>query len=243
LPALYEAPAAVLQHSMPSTRPLFRIGAGERAALAGALALLLLQALVQRWPPIGAALEYRRALVMDQPWRLVTGHLIHVGWLHALVNLAAWWLIARLIAGDLDPLEQLLVLVAAAIAISLALAAWYPQVTWYRGLSGALHALFVAGAVAALVCAAAKGVRSLNVASDATLRDLTPKLALPLALVAGAWLKVAFEVRGGAPLEVAWLGAPVVTQAHLVGAAFGTLAGIALGVDHLRRGQVLQCRI
>lgn len=235
---------------MPSTRPLFRIGAGERAALAGAVALLLLQALVQRWPPIGAALEYRRALVMDQPWRLVTGHLIHVGWLHALVNLAAWWLIARLIAGDLDPLEQVLVLVAAAIAISLALAAWYPQVAWYRGLSGALHALFVAGAVAALVSAAADGVRSLNDARGATSRDLTPRsgatsrdltpkswltpLALPAALVAGVWLKVAFEVRGGAPLEVEWLGAPVVTQAHLVGAAFGTLIGVALGLDHFR---------
>ncbi|HUN92475.1 MAG TPA: rhombosortase [Burkholderiaceae bacterium] len=207
----------------------------ERWTIAAALLVLLLQAAVGRWPALGALLEYRRELLAGAPWRLVTAHLVHVGWGHALVNVMAWLIVARLFAAELGAAEQALVALVASIAISLGLAAAFPGIAWYRGLSGVLHALFAAGAAAALV-------EALGSTRGSGARRTAAAAGYPVALLAGAWIKVGVEsVSAGASLHpVAWLGAAVVTQAHLIGAAFGTAAGIALGFDHRiarRRGR------
>jgi rhomboid family GlyGly-CTERM serine protease len=195
-------------------------------------------------PGVGAALEYRRALVAAEPWRLVTGHLVHLGWLHLLVNLAAWSILARLYAPDLGAPQQLLVLVASMLLISFGLAKAFPQIAWYRGLSGALHALYFAGAAAWLGSAAATrnrtaGAGSAERAGCANDRgnpgNAVQQLWLPCALFLGGWIKVATEQRGGDLLRHAdWLEADVVTQAHLLGAAFGSLAGAAFAALRLR---------
>jgi rhomboid family GlyGly-CTERM serine protease len=208
-----------------SRRALFVhiIRSGPAAGAAALLLLLLLQAATERWPAVGAALEYRRAAIVAEPWRLLTGHLIHVGWLHAVVNAVAACLVARLFAADLDRREQAAIGVGAALAISLGLAAFFPAIAWYRGLSGVLHALFLAGATTALTEAVAARPRS------------RAALGLAAALVAGAWAKVCAEQLGASPLAHAeWIGSAVVTQAHLIGAAAGTLAGIALALDRRR---------
>lgn len=179
----------------------------ERVAIALALALLLLQALAP-----GESLEYQRRALVDQPWRALTAHLVHVNWPHALINAAALWVVARLYAPDLDTWRQFLALLVSALAVSAALAGLYPVIEWYRGLSGALHGLFFAGAAKWLL---AERPRSL------------PRLWIPAALFAGGWIKVALEQPGGATTPHAdWLGAAVVPQAHLVGAVCGTLLGV-----------------
>jgi rhomboid family GlyGly-CTERM serine protease len=178
-------------------------------ALAGAVLLLLLQTL----PSVLPALEYRRALLLAQPWRLITGHLVHLNWMHALVNAAAWLLLAALFRSALDAKRQLLSVALGAAAISLALAVLYPSIAWYRGASGALHALFFAGASAEL--AAALRRRSRRAALVAS------------ALLAGGAVKLMLELPDGASTPYAeWLAMATVPQAHLVGALSGCLLGL-----------------
>lgn len=195
------------------------ISRAEMVAVVIALAMLLLQEL-----PVAAALEYRYAALSAEPWRGLTGHFVHVNWPHALINAVALWVVARLFAPDLNARRQLAALLAAALAISAALAWLYPSITWYRGLSGALHGLFFAGATVWLIQARPRRFGH---------------LWLPSALFFGGWIKVVLEQPGGANTPYAeWLGAGVVPQAHLFGAACGTLLGLVFAVtDANSRGQ------
>jgi len=196
----------------------FTITAAERCALALAAIALLLQAV-----DAGALLEYRRGLLVAQPWRLMSGHLVHINWMHALVNCIALVIVARLFAPELSALRQIAVLVVAAFVVGSGLAWFYPAVLWYRGLSGILHALFFAGAVAWLVASLRAQPRSAR------------SIVVPALLVAGGWVKVAIEQPAGGTLPHAeWLGAAVVPQAHLLGAACGSVLGLAFALA--RRG-------
>jgi len=188
------------------------------AALAGGALILLLQLL----PSAPPALEYRRAVLMAEPWRLLTGHLVHVNWRHALINAGAWSLLAWLFARQLDARRQLLSLLLGAAFISLALAAWQPAIQWYRGASGALHALFFAGATAA---------------AAGSLRAGSARPApVPLALLAAGWAKVVLEQPGGGTTPYAeWLAATTVPQAHLLGAIAGTVLGLVFAAQARRR--------
>lgn len=188
----------------------------ERVAIGVALASLVLQ-----WANAGAALEYQRGALAAEPWRALTGHLVHVNWQHALVNAAALWLVARLFAPDLDARRQLLALAGSALAVSATLAWAYPAIEWYRGLSGALHGLFFAGAAKWLVAE----------------RPRTwARCWLPVALLIGGWIKVVVEQPGGAATPYAgWLGATVVPQAHLAGALCGSVLGVLAAATQARR--------
>jgi rhomboid family GlyGly-CTERM serine protease len=184
----------------------------EVIAIAIALLMLVLQGL-----PSLEALEYQNTASTREAWRWLTAHFVHVNWQHALINAVALWVVARLFAPDLNPSRQLLALVAAALAISACLALLYPSIAWYRGLSGALHGLFFAGSAIWLIKARPRRFR---------------ELWLPSALFFGGWIKVALEQPGGATTPYAeWLGAGVVPQAHLVGAACGTMLGLLFAIS------------
>ena len=184
----------------------------EVIAIAIALLMLVLQAL-----PSVDVLEYQNTASTHEAWRWLTAHFIHVNWQHALINAVALWVVARLFAPDLSPSRQLSTLVAAALAISACLALLYPSIAWYRGLSGALHGLFFAGATIWLIKARPRRFR---------------QLWLPSALFFGGWIKVVLEQPGGATTPYAeWLGAGVVPQAHLVGAACGTMLGLLFAIS------------
>jgi len=197
--------------------PTVPMSRAERFALAGALALILLQAAQAFAPELGPALEYRHATLAAQPWRAFTAHVVHINWPHALVNALAWFIVARLFAQELPPARQVVVGVATGVVISVGLALRYPEIDWYRGFSGVLHGLFFAGATTWLV-------RSL-ITRDA---DRLGVIWLPGALTLGGWTKVLLEQPAGATTAYAeWLGAPTVPQAHLLGAACGTMFGLA----------------
>ena len=86
-----------------------------------------------------------------------------------------------------------------------------PELQWYRGLSGAVHGLNFAGAATWLL---SERPRRLG------------RLWMPLALFVGGWIKVVLEQPSSGGLPTAdWLGAAIVPQAHLAGAACGTLLG------------------
>ena len=188
-----------------------QLSVAERQALGGAALVLLVQAIV----PLHGALEYRQALVASQPWRALTAHLVHVNWVHALLNLAAWLVVARLFAPELRTWRQPLVLAVAALAVTLHLALLHPGIVWYRGFSGTLHGVFFAGATAWLLALLADGERRPRA------------LWLPAVLVAGGWVKVLAEQPGGSLTPYAqWLGAGIVPQAHLAGAVAGSMLGL-----------------
>lgn len=178
-------------------------------ALAGAALTLLLQA-VQAVPP---ALEYRRDLLLEQPWRLISAHVVHINWTHALVNAGAWLVLARLFEVHVNAKQQLLCLVGGGLSISIALALLYPSIAWYRGASGMLHALYFAGAIVQL--------------ADALHRRSRRTALLAAGLLAGGAMKIVLELPRGAFTPYAeWLGAATVPQAHL----FGALSGATLGL-------------
>ena len=195
----------------------------ELVAICLALLVLMLQAI-----PAVAVLEYRSPASTGEPWRWLTGHFVHVNWQHALINAVALWVVARLFAPDLKPSRQLWALLTAALAISACLALIYPTIAWYRGLSGALHGLFFAGSALWLINAKPRRFQ---------------QLWLPSALFFGGWIKVALEQPGGATTPYAeWLGAGVVPQAHLVGAACGTVLGLLFAIGDANASREQQRR-
>ncbi len=187
------------------------LSTAQRQALVGAALLVLLQAVT----PVHALLQYEQGLALSQPWRALTAHLVHINWTHALINAAAWVVVARLFAPELPGWRQPLVLAASALAITLSLALLHPAIAWYRGFSGVLHGVFFAGAACFLLTTLRAG--------KTHVRDLW----LPLALLVGGAIKVALEQPIGSTTPYAeWLGAGTVPQAHLAGALTGGLLGV-----------------
>lgn len=163
-----------------------------------------------------ALLRYQRSeILIGEVWRLLSGHLVHLGWSHLLMNLLALALVWALFGDTLTLAGWLLLLLFCALFDGLGLLLLNPGVEWYVGLSGVLHGLFLAGALAGL----ASGRR------DAAL--------LLIALVA----KLAWEqLAGPLPGSEATAGGPVVVDAHLYGAiAGGVTAALMLGGGWRRR--------
>ncbi len=176
--------------------------------------LVILGAELLDW---GLQLEYRRSLLLVEPWRLLTGHFVHLSLLHAMLNGVALLLLGRLFSERLTTGEFFSLLAGAPVLISLVFWAAIPELTWYRGLSGSLHAVYFAGCVVWIAM------------TDGRARWL------PIAALAGGALKVLLEQPWDASFPFReWLAAAVVPQAHLIGAVVGLAAG--LWFKRVRRG-------
>lgn len=168
-----------------------------------AVLMTILQALPADWR---ATLRYDRdALAAGEGWRLLTANFIHLGWNHLLLNVAGFLLIGWLFADEVSTLTWFFVLLACCMAASLGLYWLTPGATVVVGLSGALHGLFVFGAVTWVVHGYSAG----------------------WGLLLGIAGKLIWEQTSGAmPLSVEIVGGPVVTDAHLWGAMGGLCAGL-----------------
>ena len=176
---------------------------------------LLLAALLVALQALGLrdALEYRRAAVLHgQLWRLLTGNLVHLGWVHLLRDLAGLFLIWGLFASRLSERSWLALMLVSALAVSLGLLACSPQVAWYVGISGVLFGLFCAGA----------------------LLEWRERPRYAGALLLGMAAVIGWTLHAGTlPGETRDLGGAVVPQAHLYG-ALGAAAFILLRQGWLR---------
>lgn len=151
-----------------------------------------------------AALRYDRLAIADgEFWRLVTGHFTHLGSTHLLLNLAGLVLVWLLVGRYLSTGRWIVVL-AIALAVTSA-AFWFVDtgLLWYVGLSGLLHGLLVAGALAGF-------------------RVLPAESAIIVLIVFGklAWEQMAGPIPGSESVS----GGAVVVNAHLFGAAGGAIA-------------------
>jgi len=189
------------------------------AAFGLPLFVLILVA-IELLAPAGS-LEYRRALLAAEPWRLITGHFVHLSLTHALLNCVALMLLGRLFDARLKTGELWAVLGGAPVLISLGFWLFLPELEWYRGLSGALHTLYFAGCIVWLGEATGRG------------------RWLPMAALALGALKVLMEQPWDASFPFReWLGGAVVPQAHLIGATIGIAAGLGMRAVRARRRSV-----
>jgi rhomboid family GlyGly-CTERM serine protease len=150
---------------------------------------------------VAETLRYQRVAILEgEFWRLLSGHLTHLGWSHLLLNLAGLALIWALVGEYLTFAAWLLLLLSCALFDGIGLLLFNPEVQWYVGLSGVLHGLFLAGSLAGVV----SGKRD--------------SLLLVVALI----VKLSWEqLAGPLPGSEASAGGPVVVDAHLYGAVAG----------------------
>jgi len=171
--------------------------------------MLLIVLLATGGEPVRELLRYERLPVLTggQWWRLISGHLVHLGWGHAWLNLAALF-VGWLLCGDCFSMPRWALLVTlCALGISAGFLLFEPQLVWYVGLSGVLHGLLAAGALAML------------------------RRREPVAWAFAAFLVIKLlweQWAGPLPFTAESSGGPVVTVAHLYGAVSGPLAGAAL---------------
>lgn len=151
------------------------------------------------------ALRYEREAILSggEVWRLFSGHLVHLGWSHLLLNLAGCLLVWVLFRNDYRLWQWLVILALSVIVIDAGFLWLNPELAWYVGLSGLLHGLFAAGLVA-------------------WLREQRWESWLVLSAFLA---KIGWEQYAGAlPLSAETAGGPVVVDAHLYGAAGGFVA-------------------
>ena len=158
----------------------------------------------------------REGLARGELWRMFTGHVVHLGWSHALMNLFALFLVVYLLGDGIGPARILGLLLASLLAVDAGLWFLRPELQWYVGLSGLLHGLFAGLLLLQWFC---RGERYLW-------------LILLLSVKLG-WEGLA----GSLPMTAELAGGPVVTAAHLYGTLGGVLCGILMiFVRYLTKG-------
>jgi rhomboid family GlyGly-CTERM serine protease len=175
-------------------------------AAAVAVLAILLQA---GGAPVREALAYTRdGVAAGELWRLLTNHLVHLGWTHMWLNLAGLALVAWLVGSVYNWLRWLVVTGITAITIAAGFWFLYPDLDWYVGLSGLEHGLLVGGLYVGVLA-----------------RDRESLVLLGFVLA-----KVAWEQLSGGPLpgSEATSGGSVIVNAHLYGTVGGAVAGALL---------------
>lgn len=149
----------------------------------------------------------RPAILSGEVWRVLTAHLVHMGWPHLLVNLGGLVLIWLIFGRMLGTAQWLAVFACSALGVSLGLLLFHPELRWYVGMSGVLHGMFVAGALAGIF----SGYRA------------------EWLLLGALALKLAWEqVQGALPGTEDFVGGLVIVDAHLYGALSGLVALLAI---------------
>jgi len=149
----------------------------------------------------------REMIASGEVYRLLTGHVVHFGWAHFVLNLLGLLLVWYLV-GKAFRLWQWLLIVAVSIAV-IDFGFWtlLPALHWYVGLSGVLHGIFAAGIVGFWP----------------TRR--TEAMVFAFVLIA----KLVYEALAGPlPGSASAAGAAVITEAHLFGAVGGGVTALLM---------------
>lgn len=177
---------------------------GDRRWWAVAVIAVLALVLAVAGDSATALLRYEREPLMSgELWRLVTGHLVHLGFRHLLLNLAGLLLVAFLVLDEFSGREWAYVTLWGLFAIGLGFVWQRPDLDWYVGLSGMLHCWLTAGALRRLYAGHVDG----------------------LVLLAAVILKGLYEqLVGPLPGSESLSGGDVVVDAHWYGMLGGLMA-------------------
>jgi len=176
-----------------------------------ALVIIGIAAVLQALPGAVEALRYQADANANQPWRLITGHWVHLGWMHLVLNAAGIALLAALFSQEFKPVDWIATTTLMPLAISCGFLLFNPQLQWYVGLSGVLHGLMLTGCL---------------LLWQTSPHAAGKRMAAIIALVVLA--KLAHEQWAGAESGTEKLiSGSVVVDAHLFGAIAGILWGIA----------------
>jgi rhomboid family GlyGly-CTERM serine protease len=185
----------------PSSSP---VAARWRGPVVLASLMLALQA---GGEPVYEALRYERSAVLGgQLWRLLTAHLVHLGWTHCLLNLGGLAVCAAFAKDRAGARAWAGAFVALALGVSALLLLASPRVADYAGLSGVLYGLFV-----------------WVLAPQAWRGDLPARLALAVVVARIGWQLWSEPTEA----QRALIGGEVLVQAHLYGAACAVLLVLA----------------
>ncbi len=140
-----------------------------------------------------------------QLWRLLSGNIVHLGWSHMILNALGLGLIWGLFWPTFTTGRWLFITLFSALTVTLGLYWFMPEVTWYVGLSGLLHGLFVAGTIG--------GIRR---------GDHREALLLTVIIAKLLWEQIYGPMPGTADMA----GGPVIVESHLLGAIGGAIAAL-----------------
>ena len=171
-------------------------------------------------PELQTWLRYDRINITNgQFWRIFTAHFAHLGWPHMTMNLIGLWLCWVIFRQQLAPLASLTLIILSAVGISLMLVLFNPELDWYVGLSGVLHALFISGCL-------------LEITSGR--KEFYMLLGLIIAKL--AWEQLAGPLPGSEDTA----GGNVIVDAHLYGACLGLLiTGGYIGIQKAMESSTL----
>ena len=165
--------------------------------------------------PIRDQLRWERsAVAAGEFYRLLSGHFVHLGVGHTLLNAFGLGLVWLLVGGAFSMLGWIVALGIVIAVIDLGFWFWMPSLGWYVGLSGVLHGLLVAGLIGSL--------------------RVRRRESLILGAVIAA--KLGYETFvGPLPGSAEAAGGAVIVEAHLYGAVGGLLGGVLLSIRGGRR--------
>ena len=188
----------------------------EKSGLLWVITLSLITALLFFTVP-NHLLSFERALIAQgEGWRIITGNLAHTNLWHLLLNLSGLAVLYSLFREYLTGWRLPVLMLLLGTAVGLGIWWWCPQTQWYMGLSGALHGLFVWGAV--------QDIRHRRHSGWLMLLGIVIKLGLD------------FYSAGESPVAVL-IGARVHIESHLIGSVAGLLLGLVpfgLGTQPLK---------
>jgi len=150
--------------------------------------------------------QFNRELVdQGHVWLLLSGHIVHLNWMHWLLNMAGLGLVAFFFSPHASVKQWLMVIIVSACMIGVGIWFWLPEIHSYVGMSGVLHGLFLYGAL--------REIRFYPVSG----------YVLTIVLLA----KLVWEFfNGSMPGSEEMINGRVLTEAHLLGAIGGTLVWV-----------------
>ena len=126
-----------------------RFSCHSKAALCGCFFLIVLMlSLTLLEQPLFTFLSLEPTKVADgEVWRLLTGNIVHFGWLHTLMNAAALLLCALAFFTEYSFKKFSLLLLWCCAGVGVGIYLFNPEYSPYAGLSGAIHGLIVTGLI------------------------------------------------------------------------------------------------
>jgi rhomboid family GlyGly-CTERM serine protease len=165
----------------------------------------------------------RQEILSGQVWRIFTGHFVHLGWQHLLVNLAGLVLTYFLFSNYLQGRLGLFVFIAITFGVSTGLIIFSPEVVWYVGLSGVLHGILIYSTLIAAF----------------EFRRESKKLFLYIFLAIILLVKISYELLiEPLPTSAVLNSFKIISEAHL----YGVVSGVILAVAYLAKPYLIQIK-